>query len=74
MPDAPTARAASPWLRLWRDWLAPHWRLLAVSLAMTGVVAVASAGYSKLIQLVMAAFQSARAVGDVVGAARGDRR
>src|SRR5262245_28435324 len=55
MLDAPTAR--SPWLRLWRDWLSPHWALLAVSLAMTGVVAVASAGYSKLIQLVMSAFQ-----------------
>ena len=57
MPDAPTARR-SPWWRLWRDWLAPQWRLLALSLAMTAVVALASAGYSKLIQLVMAAFQS----------------
>ncbi len=46
------------WTRLWRDWLAPHWGLLAVSLVMTAVVAFASAGYSKLIQLVMAAFQN----------------
>ncbi len=48
---------ASPWLRLWRAYLAPHWPMLLLSLAMTGVVAVASAGYSKLIQMVMAAFQ-----------------
>jgi subfamily B ATP-binding cassette protein MsbA len=59
MPDAdPTV---SPWLRLWRTWLAPHWRLLAVSLAMTAVVSVASGGYAKLIQLVMTAFQAGSA-------------
>ncbi len=57
MQDAPPDRTASPWWRLWRDWLAPHWGLLAVSIAMTGIVALASGGYSKLIQLVMAAFQ-----------------
>jgi subfamily B ATP-binding cassette protein MsbA len=57
MPDASPARPASPWLRLWREWLSPHWPLLALSLAMTAVVALASAGYSKLIQLVMTAFQ-----------------
>ncbi len=58
MPKLPRARLSSPWWRLWRGWLAPHWGLLLVSLAMTGVVAVASAGYSKLIQLVMTAFQT----------------
>ena len=58
MPDALTARVPSPWWRLWRGWLRPQWGLLAVSLAMTWVVALASAGYSKLIQLVMAAFQA----------------
>ena len=36
----------------------PHWGMLAVSLAMTALVAVASAGYSKLIQMVMTAFQA----------------
>ncbi len=56
--ETPTTRPVSPWRRLWRDWLAPHWGMLAVSLAMTGLVAVASAGYSKLIQMVMTAFQS----------------
>ena len=58
MLDAPSDPSAKLWFRLWRDWLAPNWGLLAVSLAMTAVVAVASAGYSKLIQLVMTAFQS----------------
>jgi subfamily B ATP-binding cassette protein MsbA len=58
MPDASTARPASPWVRLWHEWLRPHWPLLALSLAMTGIVALASAGYSKLIQLVMTAFQT----------------
>lgn len=58
MPDPLTARVPSPWLRLWQGWLRPQWRLLAVSLAMTWVVALASAGYSKLIQLVMTAFQA----------------
>ena len=57
MPDAPASPSASPWWRLWRDWLAPHWPLLAVSLAMTWLVALATGGYSKLIQLVMTAFQ-----------------
>jgi ATP-binding cassette, subfamily B, bacterial MsbA len=58
MSDPKTPVTASPWWRLWRDWLAPSWAPLAVSLAMTAVVAVASAGYSKLIQMVMAAFQA----------------
>lgn len=62
MPDAPTAAATRlapvPWWRLWRDWLAPYWGLLTVSLLMTAVVAVASAGYSKLIQQVIEAFQN----------------
>jgi ATP-binding cassette, subfamily B, bacterial MsbA len=60
MIDTPTSRGASPWRRLWRDWLSPHWPLLLVSLAMTAIVAVASAGYSKLIQLVMQAFEDGR--------------
>ncbi|MBB5223468.1 subfamily B ATP-binding cassette protein MsbA [Amaricoccus macauensis] len=64
MTQRNTARHTSPWWRLWRDWLRPHWGLLAISLAMTGIVALASAGYSKLIQLVMTAFQ-----GDTSGVA-----
>lgn len=57
MPDRAPAPTVEPWRRLWRDWLVPHRGLLALSLVMTGVVALASAGYSKLIQLVMTAFQ-----------------
>ncbi len=56
MPDPAAPRVPSPWWRLWRDWLRPQWGLLAISLMMTWVVALASAGYSKLIQLVMTAF------------------
>jgi ATP-binding cassette, subfamily B, bacterial MsbA len=58
MTKPQTASPPSPWWRLWREWLRPHWALLTISLLMTGVVAIASAGYSKLIQLVMTAFQS----------------
>ena len=58
MPDTPDVIAASPWWRLWNDWLSRQWGLLAVSIAATAVVAVASAGYSKLIQQVIAAFEA----------------
>ncbi len=57
MPDAAADPTVKLWMRLWRDWLSPSWGLLLFSLAMTAVVAVASAGYSKLIQMVMTAFQ-----------------
>jgi subfamily B ATP-binding cassette protein MsbA len=60
MQDA-EQRTVTPWVRLWRDWLKPHSRLIAVSLAMTAVVSVASAGYAKLIQLVMTAFEAGSA-------------
>jgi subfamily B ATP-binding cassette protein MsbA len=60
MQDA-EQRTVTPWVRLWRDWLRPHSRLIAVSLAMTAVVSVASAGYAKLIQLVMTAFEAGSA-------------
>ena len=57
-PTTETARTTDLWRRLWREQLAHQWKLLALSLAMTAVVSLATAGYSKLIQLVMAAFQS----------------
>ena len=57
MQEQEPVRTVEPWRRLWRDWLAPHRAMLALSLAMTAVVALASAGYSKLIQLVMTAYQ-----------------
>lgn len=47
-----------PFYRLWRDWLAKSWRLVSFALLMMIIVAVASAGYSKMIQLVMDAFQT----------------
>ncbi len=58
MREPTSPPTASPWWRLWRDWMVPQWRLLAVAVVMTAMVAVASAGYSKLIQLVMAAFEA----------------
>lgn len=57
MQDTTHSHTIRPWLRLWRDWLSPQRGLMALSLVMTGVVALTAAGYSKLIQLVMTAFQ-----------------
>ncbi len=58
MPDLRKSLSTSPWWRLWRDWLAAQWPLLAISTAMTALVAFASGGYAKMIQLVMTAFQA----------------
>ncbi len=60
MPDSlpPVSELARPYLRLWREWLIPHWMLLALAIGMTVIVAAASGAYAKLIQLVMAAFEA----------------
>lgn len=59
MSDAPTSPSGlSPYRRLWRDWLSRSWKMVVISFVMMVLVAVASAGYSKLIQMVMEAFQS----------------
>ena len=44
MPDAPQPDPVPvrPYLRLWRDWLAPHWMLMTLAIAMTVVVAAAN--------------------------------
>ncbi len=46
-----------PFARLWRDWLSPNWKLVTFSFVMMVIVAAASAGYTKLIQEVMNAFE-----------------
>ena len=60
MPYAPphVSESARPYLRLWRDWLSPHWMLLSLAIGMTVIVAAASGAYAKLIQVVMAAFEA----------------
>lgn len=47
-----TARAA--YGRLWRDWLKPHWPKMLVSVLLMALVAVASAGYAKFMEWVIA--------------------
>ena len=58
-PDPRLKAPAVPQLwRLWRDWMRPHWMLLAAAMLTTLVVAGTQGAYAKLIQLVMAAFES----------------
>jgi len=45
--------------RLWRDWLAPHKKLLILSFVLMVVTALASAGYSKAIQMIITAYETA---------------
>src|SRR5690606_39140234 len=44
--------------RLWHDWMRPQWPLLLAAMLTTLVVAGTQGAYAKLIQLVMAAFES----------------
>jgi len=50
-----TARAA--YGRMWRDWLAPHWGEMMVSVVLMAIVAVATAGYAKFMEWVISALQ-----------------
>jgi len=43
--------------RLWRDWVRPHGRKLALAFLLMAVVAAASAAYAKFIQFLIAAFE-----------------
>ena len=41
VPPDPTSEAQMrPFLRLWRDWLAPNWRLVAFAVVMMVFVAM----------------------------------
>ncbi len=46
-----------PYLRLWRDWLRPYRSQLILAIAMAALVAGASGGYAKVIQMVMTGLQ-----------------
>lgn len=50
-------KAPPPYLRLWRDWLSKSSRTVTFAIVMMVIVAAASAGYSKMIQEVMNAFE-----------------
>lgn len=50
-----TARTA--YGRMWRDWLAPHWGKMVVSVMLMAIVAVATAGYAKFMEWVITALQ-----------------
>lgn len=45
--------------RIWRDWLVPHRALIFASFGFMVVNALASAGYSKMIQLIISAYETA---------------
>lgn len=51
-----TARAA--YGRLWRDWLRGHRGVLAFTLFLMLVVAIAAAGYAKFMQVIISAFEA----------------
>jgi subfamily B ATP-binding cassette protein MsbA len=59
MPETTLAPPLSrrPFLRLWRDWLSRQRRLYALGLVMMALTAAATAGYAKLMQLVVGAFE-----------------
>ena len=44
--------------RLWREWLAPHWAKLLIALFFMLIVALATAGYAKFMEWVIAALES----------------
>lgn len=47
--------------RLWRDWIAPYNKLILSSFLLMIITALASAGYSKIIQLILNAYDAADA-------------
>ena len=56
--ETPRLNARAAYGRLWRDWLSSHWPLLIVALGLMVVVAVATAGYAKFMEWVIAALEN----------------
>ena len=57
LPMSDTKSARATYARLWRDWLRPHKMVLFFTLFLMALVAIASAGYAKFIEWVIAAFE-----------------
>ena len=45
--------------RLWRDWLSPYRGLIVVSVVFLVIAALGAAGYSKIVQLIIQAYETA---------------
>lgn len=60
MTDEPVQKltARTAYGRMWRDWLKPHFPVLMVSLVLMTIVAIASAGYAKFMELVIAGMET----------------
>jgi subfamily B ATP-binding cassette protein MsbA len=57
-PD-PGPISGRPFLRLWREWLSKERRLYYLGLGLMALTAAATAGYAKLMQLIVGAFEGA---------------
>ncbi|GLQ33882.1 ABC transporter permease [Amylibacter marinus] len=55
----PNRSASQAYGRLWRDWLRPYRATLFLTLMLMVIVALASAGYAKFIQMVIEGFETA---------------
>ena len=54
-PKRLSARAA--YGRMWRDWLAPYWKVLLLALLLMFIVAASTAGYAKFMEMVISALE-----------------
>ena len=57
-PRAPEGRSRDVMMRMWRDWLSPHWKRLAVNLALIGLVAGTTSAYPLIIKNALDAFET----------------
>ncbi len=57
--DAKDKTDAGSYRRLWRDWISPHKTLISIGFFLMIIAALGSAGYSKAIQLIITAFETA---------------